>query len=144
MTQSPSVVCKDCGRSFCGGNFRIVEHILNKCTCSTSELQALRTELLTEKEAKAGKAAAKAAVTAVNAAAESKPIVTGALPAPVPVGLGQMGLAQSFNRGRGIRVVCTLFTVPWEVECIHAFMHHTRMWLLTAYRCIRMHHLGIT
>ena len=46
------------------------------------------------------------------------------------------------QRGRGKRVVCTLFTVPWEAECIHVFMYHTRMWLLTAYRCIRMHHLG--
>ena len=98
MSQTPNVVCKDCGHPFCGGNTRIVEHILNKCTCSTSELQALRTELLTEKEKKAGKAAAKAAVTAVNEAAESKPIVTGALPAPVPVGLNQMGLSQSFNQ----------------------------------------------
>ena len=99
LTTTPSLVCKDCGHPFCGGNTRIVEHILNKCTCSTSELQALRTELLTEKEAKAGKAAAKAAVTAVNAAAESKPIVTGALPAPVPVGLGQMGLGQMGQTG---------------------------------------------
>ena len=46
----------------------------------------------------AGKAAAKAAVTAVNEAAESKPIATGALPAPQPVGLAQMGLSQSFNQ----------------------------------------------
>ena len=98
LTTTPSLVCKDCGHPFCGGNTRIVEHILNKCTCSTSELQALRTELLTEKEAKAGKAAAKAAVTAVNEAAESKPIATGALPAPQPVGLAQMGLSQSFNQ----------------------------------------------
>ena len=42
------------------------------------------------------------------------------------------------QRGRGKRVVCTLFTVPWEAECIHVFMYHTRMWLLTAYRCIRI------
>ena len=98
MSQTPNVVCKDCGHTFCGGNTRIVEHILSKCTCTTSELQALRAELLTEKEKKAGKAAAKAAVTAVNEAAESKPIVTGALPAPVPVGLNQMGLSQSFNQ----------------------------------------------
>ena len=99
LTTTPSLVCKDCGHPFCGGNTRIVEHILNKCTCSTSELQALRTELLTEKEKKAGKAAAKAAVNeAVNEAAESKPIATGALPAPQPVGLAQMGLSQSFNQ----------------------------------------------
>ena len=56
MSQTPNVVCKDCGHPFCGGNTRIVEHILSKCTCTTSELQALRAELLTEKEKKAGKA----------------------------------------------------------------------------------------
>ena len=56
LTTTPSLVCKDCGHPFCGGNTRIVEHILSKCTCTTSELQALRAELLTEKEKKAGKA----------------------------------------------------------------------------------------
>ena len=45
MSQTPNVVCKDCGHTFCGGNTRIVEHILSKCTCTTSELQALRAEL---------------------------------------------------------------------------------------------------
>ena len=47
-----------------------------------------------------------------------------------------------YKRGRGKRVVCTLFTVPWEAECIHVFMYHTRMWLLTAYRCAYVCPLG--
>ena len=28
LTTTPSLVCKDCGHPFCGGNTRIVEHIL--------------------------------------------------------------------------------------------------------------------
>lgn len=39
--QNPQVVCLDCDASFCGGVSRITEHILKKCTCSTSTLQTL-------------------------------------------------------------------------------------------------------
>jgi hypothetical protein len=76
---NPEVVCRDCSSSFRGGATRLTEHIIARCSCSTSELQTLKAKLILEAEAKERNAKQKAAEAAVDEAASKKVKSEGAL-----------------------------------------------------------------
>ena len=69
---NPNLQCNDCGKCFSGGVTRIKQHITDKCTCSTPELQALKRKLLAEKVVSVEATVQRAAEAEVDAAAEKK------------------------------------------------------------------------